>query len=73
MKYTEYPSPVIAERIQQVTKDNNLIDKEVASAIGMERKSIMNCRNCVTNPNVKLIRYICKTYHVSADWLLDLE
>lgn len=73
MKNMEYPSPEIAKRIQQVFWDNNLIDKQVANAIGIDRKSCLAYRNCVTNPSVKFIRYLCSNYHVSADWLLDLD
>lgn len=67
-----YPNPIIAERIQQVFDEHNLQDGQVAKAIGMERKAILSYRNCYSNPNIKFIRYFCKTYNVSADWLLNI-
>lgn len=68
-----YPSPVIAERIQKIFDDNKLTDGYVAKILGYNRKTVLSFRNATTNPSVKFIRWICSTYHVTADWLLDLE
>lgn len=73
MNNTQYPHPVIADRIEEVMLDNGLIDKDLAKAIGQERKSILYYRNCVSNPSIQCLRYICKRYNISADWLLDIE
>lgn len=73
MKQFVYPNPVIAERIQQVMRSNALTDKAVAEHLDRERKAICNYRNCVTNPDIKIIRYLCANYHVDANWLLDLK
>lgn len=75
MKYdveTKYPNPVIAERVQQVFNEHNLSDPVIAKAVGVERKTILAYRNCYSNPSIKFLRYICKTYKVSADWLLNI-
>lgn len=73
MRHSRINNPVIAERIQQVFDENNLSDRQVAEAIGYERKSILAYRNAYATPPIKFVRYLCSTYHVSADWLLDLE
>lgn len=72
MKETVYPSPIIAERIQQIFDENNLTDNEVAQRIKMHRHAVFNYRNALNNPSVKFIRYLCSTYHVDANWLLDI-
>lgn len=68
-----YPSPVIADRIQKVMTENGCTDEGMAKMVGCDRKAIMHYRNCVTNPHVKFIRYMCETYHVDANWLLDIR
>lgn len=66
MKDLTYPHPVIAERIQELFNEHDLTDEKIAKAIGAYR-------NCITNPSIKFVRYMCKTYNVSADWLLNLK
>lgn len=73
MKDLTYPHPVIAERIQELFNKHDLTDEKIAKAIGCERKTIGAYRNCITNPSIKFVRYMCKTYNVSADWLLNLK
>lgn len=69
----KYPSPVIADRIQKIFNDNKLTDFKVAAALKCDRKAMFNYRHALTNPSVKFIRYICATYHVDANWLLDIR
>lgn len=73
MKNKKYPSPIIAERIQEVFWENNLTDSYVAKMIGCERKSIGSYRRAESNPSVPFIRWICATYKINVSWLLDLE
>lgn len=75
MKGTDYvyPSPVIAERIQELFDKNHLKDGQVAKILKCDRKSILAYRHAERNPSIKFVRYMCATYHVSADWLLDLK
>jgi len=72
MREYVYPSPVIANRIQEVFDEFNLNDGFVASQIGCERKTIGAYRRAETNPSIKFVRWICSTYHKSPVWLLDL-
>lgn len=72
MKEYIYPSPVIAERIQQVLWDNNLGDTEVARRIDVERKTILAYRHAERNPSIKFVRWLCATCRIDANWLLDL-
>lgn len=72
VKYN-YPSPVIAERIQKVFDDNNLTDTQVANILKCDRKSILKYRNAYHHPNIKFIRWLCATYNVDANWLLDIR
>lgn len=69
----QYPSPIIAERIQSVFYEHDLTDRYVADQIGMERKTICAYRNAERNPSIKFIRWLCSTYKISVSWLLDLE
>lgn len=73
MREYKYPSPVIAERIQEILFELELTDKYVAEQLNMERKVIFNYRHAITNPSIKFIRWLCQTYKVDARWLLDLK
>lgn len=73
MKKYIYPSPIIVERIQKVFDDNRLTDEYVAGMIGVNRKTPMKYRHAETNPSIKFIRWLCSTYHVSVEWLLDMK
>lgn len=68
-----YPSPVIAQRIQSVFDENKLTDGYVANLIEVDRKCILHYRNAITNPSIKFVRWICSTYKIDANWLLDLK
>lgn len=73
MKQYRYPSPIIAERIQKIFDDNNLTDGYVAKAINVDRKTILSFRHADANPSIKFIRWICDTYKIDANYLLDLR
>ena len=68
-----YPSPIIAERIQQIFNENHLTDRQVGEILKVERKTILSYRKAISNPSIKFVRWLCKTYNVDVKWLLDLE
>lgn len=72
MREYRYPSPIIAERIQKIYDEQNLTDGYVANALNVDRKTPMKFRHADTNPSIKFIRWLCSTYKIDANWLLDL-
>lgn len=72
MKEYRYPSPIIADRIQQIMWDNNLTDVYVARILNVDRKTILAVRHAERNPSIKFVRWLCSTFHIDANWLLVL-
>lgn len=68
-----YPSLIIAERIQKVFDKNNITDSQVANSLKCDRKCILGYRNGYANPSIKFIRWLCATYKIDANWLLDIR
>lgn len=73
MREYRYPSPIIADRIQQIFDEHNLHDGEVANILDVDRRTPMKYRHGETAPSVRFIRWLCSTYKIDANWLLDLD
>lgn len=73
MKRYIYPSPVIADRIQQIFDEHGLKDGRVADILEMDRKTVLKYRRAERNPNIKFIRWLCSTYKIDANWLLAID
>ena len=62
-----------AERFAQVVKDSGLYQIDFGATIDRDRKCIIRWSKGRGFPTVWTLTRICKTYGVSADWLLGLD
>lgn len=60
-------------RLKELRKMNDLTQDEFALKIGMRQQQYSRYEKGEREPQLKHIKRICKTFNVSADWLLALE
>ena len=59
------------KRIYNVRKAMQLTQDEFADAIGVSKNYVWQLEKGERNPSKKTLLLICKTFHVSKDWLFD--
>lgn len=59
------------ERIKKLRKNLNLTQKEFATRIGSTQNVVANYEIGRRNPSRAVINNICKTFHVSEEWLRE--
>lgn len=63
----------IQVKFKELRSDLNLTQAEIASKLGMPQQSWARFETGkVPDPRCSTIAHICKTFNVSADWLLGL-
>lgn len=60
-------------RIEQYIRENNLTNRAFAKQIGIREATLSQYIYGTRYPQVKIIIRICKTFNISADWLLGLK
>lgn len=60
-------------RLKELRTSLKLSQSEFATQIGMMQQQYSRYEKGEREPQLKHIRRICKTFNVSADWLLGLE
>ena len=63
----------LSKRLASVIADSGKAQVDFATSVGCERKSVIYWLNGRCEPNLRALRRICRTYGVSADWLLGLD
>ena len=61
------------ERLRQLRTEENLRQKDLANELNVNERTIQYYEANKHEPNMKLIRYACKRFNVSADYLLGLS
>lgn len=61
------------ERIKQFRQENNITQAQVAEALGISQQQYFKYEKGVNELPVRYLTAICKTYGISADWLLGLS
>ena len=63
----------LSKRLASVIADSGKAQVDFATSVGRDRKAVINWLNGRCEPNLRALRRICRTYGVSADWLLGLD
>ena len=64
---------VIAQRLKQLREENSIMQKELAEKIGATAASVNEWEKGKHTPGASYVATICRTFGVSADWLLGLS
>lgn len=59
-------------RLKELRNDKKASQKQVASDIGISITTISQYENNSRFPNEKILKKLCKYYHISSDYLLGL-
>ena len=62
-----------ATLLSEVRTEEKLTQKQVADIIGVSRTCYASWEQGTRQPNIEKLHALCKTLHVSADYLLGLE
>ena len=63
----------IGERVRLIRHTNEMSQIAFGKTIGKSQAEVSKIENGEYEPSAKTIRRICKTYNVSADWLLGIK
>ena len=64
---------IFVVRLKELRIENNLLQKQVAQAIGTNETTIVRWESGQSEPSAYYIAKLAKFFHVSADYLLGLE
>lgn len=59
-------------RLKELRNDKKASQKQVASDIGISITTISQYENDSRFPNEEILKRLCKYYHISSDYLLEL-
>lgn len=60
----------IGEKIKQLRKEKDLPQTKFSEMVGIHLNHLRRCETNESMPSAEIIQKICKTFHVSADYLL---
>ncbi|MDO4495866.1 MAG: helix-turn-helix transcriptional regulator [Clostridiaceae bacterium] len=61
------------QRLKDIREDKDLNQTQFGKILNMSQRKISRLETGETEPTTEEIRTICKTFKVSADWLLGLK
>lgn len=61
------------KRLEEVLKENNINQSELAKKLNIERQGITNYKNGNSVPSLDTFKNLCILLNISADYLLGLE
>ncbi|MGX7071398.1 helix-turn-helix transcriptional regulator [Helcococcus kunzii] len=64
---------MIDERIKELRRQLNLTQADLARILGISRSSVNAWEQGLTNPSIKYLIKLAKTFKTSTDYLLGLE
>ena len=64
---------IIGERIKEIRNDNKLNQSEFGKRLSVSQDTISLWEKGKSLPSTEYVILICKTYNISADYLLGLE
>lgn len=59
-------------RLKEFRKIHQISQKDVAEKIGIDQRQWSRYENEINELPIRYLKIICKTYQVSADWILGL-
>lgn len=63
----------IGSFIQQLRKENNLTQEQLADKLGVSNRSVSRWENGTTLPDISLMKCICEEFHISISELINGE
>lgn len=60
------------EKIKALREDHDLTQKELGKITYMSQRKISHIEKGRTEPNIEDLKMICKTFQISADYLIGL-
>lgn len=63
---------IIASRIKELRLDNNLSQRKLAEAIGVDKRAIIFWEQEINEPKASYIKKLAEFFGVSADYLLGI-
>lgn len=61
------------EKLKELRKEKGVTQAEVAKAIGVTASAYSNYEQGLREPSHEVIKFLCKYFNVSADYLLGIE
>ena len=61
------------ERIKQFRQERNITQAQVAEVLGISQQQYFKYEKGINELPVRYLQIICRTYGISADWILDLD
>jgi len=65
--------PILSERLNQIKLDRNLLQKDIAEAVGVHVRTYQKYEKNERIPDANTIIKLCNYFNVSADYLLGLS
>lgn len=72
-KHREVVIPEFGTRLKKAIKDSRMTQQQVAERIGCDRNTVVKWCNDWFYPQGDMLKLICVTLNVSADYLLELS
>lgn len=63
---------IIGKRIKELRLENNVSQKELADAVGVDKRAVIYWEQEVNEPKATYIKNIAEYFECSADYLLGL-
>ena len=61
------------ERIRQYRQENKITQEQMARTLGITQQQYYKYEKGINELPIRYLTVICKTYQISADWLLGLS
>ena len=61
------------ERIKQFRQENHITQAQIAETLGISQQQYFKYEKGINELPIRYLCVICKTYNISADWLLGLS
>jgi len=62
-----------ADKIKQFRQENNITQAHIANILGISQQQYFKYEKGINELPLRYLTVICKTYGISADWLLGLS
>lgn len=73
MKQRKRPKTIVGKRLMILKREYAMTYREMADDLGADFNGVAHWMTRYVFPSAQMIIKICKTYDVSADWLLGLS
>ena len=61
------------KNLKYLRSERNLTQEDLGKMLGVSRQAVLNWENGITNPDWDMVMKIVEIFHVSLDFLFDIE